>query len=77
MKKLNVHFIYNLIFQAKKLPVSLLDDTWVKQCPPYLDETSKLLRKMHKLWLVSVLSEAYLACDIHHATLMVTEPPLS
>eukprot|EP00054_Salpingoeca_dolichothecata_P020144 m.126631 g.126631 ORF g.126631 m.126631 type:complete len:1134 (+) comp23507_c0_seq9:802-4203(+) len=38
-----------LITLRDNLPVSILDRTWVKKTPPYLEQTSQLLRRMHKL----------------------------
>jgi len=30
-------------------PTSILDRRWIQRTPPYLEQTSKLLRRMHKL----------------------------
>ena len=31
------------------LPVSVLDKSWIRSTPPFLEQTSQLLRRIHKL----------------------------
>lgn len=36
------------------LPVSVLDRNWIRKTPPYLEQSSQILRRLHKLYQAKV-----------------------